>query len=531
MDSEEQLVGEVREFGESRDCDAVLADYRRRQMLAHLTGPVVSLVLHVVAIVICALTLVPSERTEIADAEISIEQLELKELDAKQLEELRDLEEMAEDVVPAVEKPVVPQEVADVPVTDDFSQDMAQTDEDVDLSEVLDIKPSQTKLKLSSLYGGRSEAGRRASIERYHGSSAGENAVLKGLRWLKDHQNADGSWSETRKEAMCGLGLLALLAHGETPVSEEFGPTVQKAMEYLANRMMGFPEGDPAGLKGLVKAAYTNGIMTYALSEGYGLTKIPFLKPAMEKGLGYIVAGQQPRGGYDYGYGFKPDTKRWDLSVSVWQIQAMKAGYVAGAEVPGLVEAFEKAIQFIKKATYSYSRNSRKGTFGYSSPGNGSWAMQGTGTLCLQLLGEGHSPEAREGVKNIYENHLRAGKVVWDAEGSKTGDVGHGGVTYSWYYETQAMFHAGRTEWRRWNEQYTSQLIRKQKSDGRWESPVAEGKKSLGEFDPYYATCLCCLMLEVYYRYLPTFKMPEPVARGSSILDIEGEDDLGLELE
>ena len=148
MDSDEYLAEEGREFGESLDYEAVLADYRRREMLAHLTGPIISLVVHVVAIVVCALTLVPSGQIEVGDVEISIEELELKELDPKQLEELRDLEEVPQDVVPAVEKPVVPQEGGDIPVTDDFSQSMAQTDDDMDLSDVLNIKPSETKLKL-----------------------------------------------------------------------------------------------------------------------------------------------------------------------------------------------------------------------------------------------------------------------------------------------------------------------------------------------------------------------------------------------
>ena len=112
----------------------------------------------------------------------------------------------------------------------------------------------------------------------------------------------------------------------------------------------------------------------------------------------------------------------------------------------------------------------------------------------------------------------------------KMGNVGHGNLPYSWYYETQAMFHAGRTYWRKWNDQFTNQVIRRQKSDGHWESPKLKDKAP-AEYDPYFATCLCCLMLEVYYRYLPTYKMPKPVTRGPSILDIESEDDLGLEIE
>ncbi len=494
------------------DMEAVLAEYRHRQMVEHLVGPLVSLVVHVVLIACAALFLVRSEQRVVNEIEVSIEEMEIKELEPRVMEELQKLEQLAEDVVPTVEKPDVPQEVAEV-ATDDFSDEMASTDDAMDFSSVLDIKVSDTALKISGLYSGRVDSGKRkASLRRFGGSTATETAVLRALRWLKKTQNPDGSWSKTQKEAMAALGLLTFLAHGETPLSEEFGMTVQKAMQYLTDRMSSVPESATAGLV----RAYVNGMVTYALSEAYGLTKIPFLKPVMEKGLGYIVRGQQKNGGFNYHY---QKTARWDLSVAGWQMQAMKAGFVAGAEVDGLMPAIEKSIGFLKNVTFKSGSTTKP--FGYSSPGGGSWGMQGAGTLCLQLLGKGHSKEARAGVKTISDNHT----VVWD----DTKEVkAHSNPAYNWYYETQAMFHAGQSDWRKWNKSFSKLLVSKQKRDGHWESP---GKGQKPEYDPWYTTTLLCLSLQVYYRYLPTYKMPKKIARKSqSILDAIDED-LGLDLE
>ena len=65
----------------------------------------------------------------------------------------------------------------------------------------------------------------------------GQQNLLKALYWLKKVQNPDGSWAKGwgRQEAMTGLALLTFLAYGETPTSKEFGTTVRKAMEWLAN--------------------------------------------------------------------------------------------------------------------------------------------------------------------------------------------------------------------------------------------------------------------------------------------------------
>ena len=161
--------------------------------------------------------------------------------------------------------------------------------------------------------------------------------MLRALRWLKKVQAADGSWEN---EAFTGLALLCFLAHGETPQSEEFGMTVQKAMQWLSGKVP--VQGASHG--------YANGIATYALAEAYGMTQIPFLRQSMEAGLEVIVKGQQSGGGYNYAYG---QTERWDLSVAGWQYQALKAGYVAGANVEGIVAAISKSTKFLKDVAYA----------------------------------------------------------------------------------------------------------------------------------------------------------------------------------
>jgi hypothetical protein len=507
------------------DLDAVLAEYHRRQRLEHLIGPAISLVFHAVLVVFIAVFCKPGSRTETSQIEVTMEELKVKELDPKQLQELQKLEQLADEVVPTVERPEITQDTTEVTTnTADINDDIAQTDDAMDFSSVLDVRTSDTALKLPGLYGGRTAAGRKQMVRKFGGSQRSETAVLKALRWLKQTQKPDGSWSQTQADAMAGLGLLTFLAHGETPLSEEFGPTVQKAMQYLADRMMAV---DATQTKYLGRC-YVNGICTYALSEAYGLTKIPFLKPPMEKGLGFIVEGQQKGGGFDYNYA---QGARWDTSVTGWQLQALKAGYVAGADVPGLMNAMEKGISFLKNTSYS------DGHFGYSSPGRGSSiGIQGAGTLCLQLLGEGECQEVRKAADYIHVTE----KAVWDDTAEYPS---HSTPVYNWYYITQAMFHAGRNKWNDWNKLFTDTVVNHQKPDGHWDSPgkakwqqknETSGKMEdvvKAEYDPWYATTLCCLSLQVYYRYLPTYKMPKTMAKQEKSVLQAIDQDLGIDLD
>ena len=465
----------------------VLAAYQRRKNLENMVAPLISICIHILVALGLLLFYKPT--------------------------------------VPQTEVPeVVAEQVAEI--SEDFGDpDLSNTnDEAMDFSDALDIKANDTPLKISALYEGRSTIGRMNALKKGGGNQKTESAVLRALRWLKKTQNENGSWTADKnyQEAITGLCLLAYLAHGETPTSEEFGVTVQKSMQYLSDRVNAnaLPKGN--------HYPYINGIVAYALAEAYGMTKIPFLRPPMEAALQVIMDGQQSGGGFDYNY---KQEARWDLSVAGWQYQAMKAGFVAGANVKDLSKGMEKGVSFIRNVSYKKPHSEKERPFGYASPGGGSDGMQGAAVLCLQLLGEGNCAEAKVGIDFIDKivnnsKHPNDSRVQWLDSMWKTPGL-HANPLYYWYYCTQAMFHAGQRPWKDWNDHFSPMCISKQNPEGYWSSPGATKEHPI---DKWYTTALCALSLQVYYRYLPTYKMPKQAVKVEKTTMESLDDDLGLEL-
>ena len=351
----------------------------------------------------------------------------------------------------------------------------------------------------ASGYGGRSPGGRSAALRMYKAPAGVEDAVLRALRWLKAHQKDDGSWPG-HPTALTGYALLAFLAHGETPASPEFGQTVQKAIQFLMTKQGGGGQFDANG--------YANGIATYAMCEAYGMTKIMAVKDSAERAIQVVISGQQVGGGYNYNYQQGP---RWDTSVSGWQLQALKAAKMAGLENPGIEKSMEKATQWLKNNSF----NPQNGGFTYSGNGNdvgvgGSWTMTGVGVLCLQFYGHARDPAVRAGLKfleNIAFDWVKekAPDELGKEKGKPTDGNGQNKV-YGLYYVTQAKFQEGGTTWDAWNKPFATTLINTQGADGHWTGGEYGGSAGSPEV---YTTSLCTLMLEVYYRYLPTYKKSE----------------------
>lgn len=338
---------------------------------------------------------------------------------------------------------------------------------------------------------GRSTAGRRSILSQVPHAEATEDAVLKSLQWLKTSQRTDGSWAGQDPSAMTGLALLAFLAHGETPASVAYGDTVTQALKYLLARQT--PQG------AFSANVYAHAIATYAMAEAYTLTRILELRAPLEKGTRIILDGQQTTGGFDYNY---RKSDRFDTSVTGWQVQALKAARLAGADSPGLEEGLTKASRFLANDAFSHDGSGfvYEGKPGIPASTGGRPSMTGVGTLCLQMLGQPACLPVKSGLRSL----LRA-ELDWPENG-KAG-------VYGGYYITQAKFQAGdKTDWSAWNRAMQHTLLAHQKKDGHWEQ---------GDYDNgthVYTTTLCTLMLEVYYRYLPTYaKRPESAPHDKSV--------------
>jgi len=430
-------------------------------------------------------------------------------------EVLDDLEEFEEIIEEPLEPPEVEMEIPDEAVVTDFDNPIPTPSTDfspkpADFDSVAIVK---SPVILKGILGSRNPGARGSALARHGGSGATEGAVLRALRWLKKNQNSDGSWNKT-KPAMTGLGLLTFLAHGETPGSEEFGYTVEAAMRWLVENQ------DASGhFNGRDAHDYSHPIATYALCEAFALTKIPMVKDAAEKATKVIVLGQNASGGWNYNC---DRSGRDDTSYMGWCAQALKAAKLAGLDVEGLDNAMDKAINGFKK---NYTASGGYGVFGYTSPAN--TGLTGVGVLCMQLLGQSRSPEVKNGLLSLDNTTFN-----WEGGGTYN-------KNYYWYYITQARFHAGGNSWDSWNKLFSPVLVNKQTvipkaiqdakgkmvDIGFWEM----ANEITGHTDGVVMdTALCALQLQVYYRYLPTYRTPKEIEE--EVILEDKEDDIDVEI-
>jgi hypothetical protein len=131
--------------------------------------------------------------------------------------------------------------------------------------------------------------------------------------------------------------------------------------------------------------------------------------------------------------------------------------------------------------------------------------MTPIGAVGLQLLGEFDSQEAHRASRATFERLLpryQAAVTDWNDIASQH--------LYGWYYATQAVFQETKGQgavWNQWNQVFQSAIIRNQNPEGYWthkERHHMGGESLKGKV---LSTTFCCLQLQVYYRYLGSFKI------------------------
>ncbi len=446
----------------------------KEKIKGHITGPVGSIVFHIILIFVMIKYLTGDSDLLVRQTPVELK-LDSKPIEMKQLEEIevKEVQEITQDI-----DMTMPTEAFTMDTTAPAENVSSPSDTPVDL-EALDVVSNvDSPVTISGIMKGRTAKGRAEGLAKFGGNNLTEGAVIRALEWLKRNQNPDGSWNNASKIGNTGLAILTFLAHGETPASDKYGPTVEKGIQYLISKLN--DDGNFETGRGHAYV-YEHAIGAYALADSYSMTRIPILKAKMEKAVEVIIKGQQPKsGGWDYYY--KPDSTRIDSSVSAWQVQALKAALIAGASNKGLLDALHKSLDGMRTV---YKADT--GEFCYTNEKNRTNpGLTALGVLTFQFVGQKDSPEAKKGL--IALNGAKASYDVspWPF--------------YAWYYITQVKFNEQSTGWKNWNPQIAKLLVSTQAKDGHWLSPTDE--KSYG---PTYSTTLAALCLQVYYRLLPTF--------------------------
>ena len=343
-----------------------------------------------------------------------------------------------------------------------------------------------------SMMGRMGGPARRTAMMAKGGKDKSEQAVLKGLRWLVKAQNPDGSWSKESRASMTGLAVLAFLGHGELPTSPEFGPTVEKAINWILTNGEKSQGRLHMAATFNQSGVYEHAIVAYALGEYYTMSKDERAIELLKQAIGYILQGQGPDGGWMYSF----DKTQSDTSVSGWQIQALKAAHLSGLNISGVDEAMDKAMLNLKRV------QGKQGGFGYRKAED-KYSLSGVGVLCTYFWKQRKDKMVTEGMEFII-NKVKSDEPIKYA--GKTANL------YAWYYNTQAALMVGGSAWTTWNRLFQDEICDAQSPDGSWPPHGGDEKHGIGPekkpdgAGPVYRTTFCILMLEVYYRYMPSTK-------------------------
>jgi hypothetical protein len=191
------------------------------------------------------------------------------------------------------------------------------------------------------------------------------------------------------------------------------------------------------------------------------------------------------------GWRYMPDSRDSDLSVTVWQLMALRSAKNAGLDVPK--EAIERAVGYVKRCFKGKKGPDGKpdptglGACAYEPGQNPEYAMAAAGLLSLQVCGDYESPEVAASA-----DWLKGRKLEWNSEW----------FFYGTYYYSQGMFQRGGDYAAHGRREVEAVILPKQAPDGSWLGQHGQ-ERGAGRV---YGTAMAILCLAVRNHYLPIYQ-------------------------
>jgi hypothetical protein len=322
-------------------------------------------------------------------------------------------------------------------------------------------------------------------------------AVDRAVTWLQSKQREDGAiLDRSHDTTMTALAIMAMASVGVQPgTASPQGQSMQRALAFVLR-------DDRVDAKGYFgdrdgSRMYGHGIITLMLTEmlGMGTTQEQdvLIHDRCQKAIDVILSAQgtrkpvQARGGWRY----TPSASDADLSVSVWQLMALRSAKNDGLDVPA--EAIADAVEYLRRSYASpLDRNGlpekKASGFCYEpNQNNPTFTMTAAGLLAMQVCGE-------------YESPLTIGAADWLLVHPPQWKERF--CSYGTYYYAQGMYQRGGEHAKVAAQLVQEMLLPRQAADGSWLAENGEEKNH----GAVYSTAMAVLSLSVKYHFLPIYQ-------------------------
>ncbi len=334
-----------------------------------------------------------------------------------------------------------------------------------------------------------------------------DRALQRGVNYFVGSIRTDGAIVDNNGGHHVAMTSLAIMAMASVGIQPGHNDVRSRVMALAIDFVLDERHQDATGYFGNSDASrmYGHGIITLMLTEmmGMGATidQNKRIHAALEKAIKLILKAQAVRkpaklaGGWRY----NPTATDSDLSVSVWQLMALRSAKNDGMNVPS--NAIESAISYLEHS-YTEPKPSKRakrdllpgrdvpamGGFSYT-PGHHhpTFTMTAAGLLAMQVCGQYDSPMVRGAAQWLLQNPPRTKERFF---------------YYGVYYYAQGMHQAGGKFAKAADTLVPKFMIGMQEASGSWLANNNE-ERNQGRI---YSTALAMLSLSVRYHYLPIYQ-------------------------
>ncbi len=359
-----------------------------------------------------------------------------------------------------------------------------------------------------------------------------QDAVARGLEWLRKTQRADGAWEgnvgfkeneqyritslgPVRDPGITALAGTAMLAGGHLPGRGPYGDSLNRAIDYVLSCV-----SDKGYISENGTRMYSHAFAALFLAEVYGSSldreKNEIVREKLVRAVKFILGAQNDQGGWRY----ESNAADSDMSVTVCQLMALRAARNKGIPVPQ--KAIDAALKYVLESAVTGSGGGnwgwrgdgdmRRGAFRYQyrerNPIFTRASLALTGAGMTSLFGAGLYDDAAivswardHGIQRYAAGGERPPTIAEMAQYILDEYKQHARLYprhyfyfYGHYYACQAMYIAGGRAWQQYYPLVRDHLVRTQDPDGSWE--VTGVGRSFG-------TAAACVILQVPCRYLP----------------------------